>query len=139
RLPRRRSVLGGKRAGVAELPVAAMQRVEQRHLVLAGMGDDGGEALAGAARARLAGRRHLLLLGTVGRRRRHAGERAQLLVARGEVIILRLAALDHALQLEMAEARGVDPGLLLAVVLPRWQRPEENLGAGGRPLLGGER
>src|SRR5258708_29335813 len=89
------SAFRSERAGAAILPILAVQRVEQRHLLLARMGDHGGEALAGAARARLARNRHLLGARAIRRRRRHRRQGRELLVARRQIIVLRLAALHH--------------------------------------------
>ena len=106
-------------AGAAETPARAIKRIEQPQPVLAGVGHDQLEMLAGAGGGGRSGLRQLLggstakcCLGQIGRCGREP------LAVGDDVVIHRFALFDVGVEFDPAKARFVKPGGLLAVALP---------------------
>src|ERR1051325_1225074 len=102
-------------AAAAKCPAAAIQSVQQRHPLLAGMRQYGGEPLAGAGVFRRSRPRHLLAAGTIARRLWDLRRCGDAISASDQVVIVRRAILHGGAQFQPGEAGLVAAGGLLAV------------------------
>src|ERR1051325_1620178 len=102
-------------AAAAKCPAAAIQSVQQRHPLLAGMRQYGGEPLASAGVFRRSRSRDLLAGGAIARCRGYLWRRRNPVSAGNKIVVYRCAILHGGAQLQPGEAGLVAAGGLLTV------------------------
>src|SRR3954453_23874319 len=102
-------------AGAAKGPAAAIQSIQQRHPLRAGMRQYSGEPLAGAGVFRRTWSRDLPAGGAIARCRGYLWRRGDPVSAGNQIVVYRCAILHGGAQFQPGEARLVAAGSLLSI------------------------